>query len=112
MAGLRNGAAAAIASILLGCAGTPGARGGSASARASGGAGQTGLILFVEPPDAEIAVDGRSRGPASGLGAGGLLPLPPGIYQVAVSRPGYATWRAEVAIRAEAQRFNVVLERR
>lgn len=127
MALVRSGAAAAIAWILVGCAGAPAVRDVSApaplaspveaaapAARAAAppaGPG-TGLVLLVDPSDAEIAIDGRPQGVASDLGAAGLLPLQPGIYQVTVTRRGYAPWRAEVAVRSEPQRFNIVLERR
>ncbi len=124
MARIRLGAAAAIASILVGCAGAPAVRNVSAPLRAEppsepaapaiapAPAQRTGLFLFVEPADAEIAIDGRPKGLASDLGETGLVPLAPGIYQVTVSRPGYATWRAEVAVRTDPQRFDVVLEKR
>lgn len=82
------------------------------TAPAPAGALATGLELRVEPPEASVSVDGRSLGRIADLGAGGLLPLPPGIYQVSVSQPGYATWRAEVAVRAEVQRIDLVLEQR
>ena len=107
---IQHCTAVAIATVVLGCAGF-GARGGSASPRGAQ-TPATGNVLAVEPPDAEIAIDGRPWGPASKLGARGLVQLPPGFYQVTVSRTGYATWRAEVAIRAEPQPFKIVLERR
>ena len=70
----------------------------------------TGLLLAVEPPEAEIAVDGRAFGSVGGLAEGrGFLPLPPGIYQVSLKAPGYVTWRAEVAVRSSTEPIRVKL---
>jgi hypothetical protein len=71
-------------------------------------AAATGLAFAVEPREARIAIDGESRGTIADL-AGGVLSLPPGIYQVSVSSPGYVTWRAEVAVRSAVERIDVRL---
>jgi hypothetical protein len=64
----------------------------------------------VDPRDAEIAIDGASRGTVAELeGSGGVLSLPPGIYQVSLKCPGYVTWRAEVAVRSAVERIDVRL---
>ncbi len=71
----------------------------------------TGLELLVEPATAEVLVDGEPRGVVSELSSG-VLGLPPGIYQVSLKAPGYATWRAEVAVRAGRERIEVRLSRK
>lgn len=68
----------------------------------------TGLELAVEPPGAEVYVDGQPRGVVSDL-ASGVLGLAPGIYQVSLKAPGHVTWRAEVAVRAGRERIEVRL---
>lgn len=71
---------------------------------------ETGLSFAVEPPDAEVFVDGRSHGRVADLARSGL-PLPPGLYQVSLKRAGFATWRAEVAVRAGLEPIRVTLSR-
>jgi hypothetical protein len=78
-------------------------------AAASEGAG---LTFAVEPADAEVLVDARSLGKVADLPRGGAVPLQPGLYQVSLRRPGYATWRAEVAVRAGFEPIRVTLTRR
>lgn len=71
----------------------------------------TGLTFAVEPGDAEVVIDGRSFGPVQGLERGAVA-LQPGLYQVALRRSGYATWRAEVAVRAGLEPIRVTLTRK
>ncbi|HET8538613.1 MAG TPA: PEGA domain-containing protein [Anaeromyxobacter sp.] len=71
----------------------------------------TGLELRVEPPSAEVLVDGEARGVVSDL-ASGVLGLAPGIYQVSLQAAGYVTWRAEVAVRSGRERIEVRLARK
>jgi len=76
-------------------------------------AAATGLAFAVEPRDARIAIDGEARGSVADLaGSGGVLALPPGIYQVSLASPGYVTWRAEVAVRSAVERIEVTLVRK
>jgi hypothetical protein len=77
---------------------------------APGPAAVTGLAFAVEPRDAQIAVDGEPRGTVADLAAaGGVLVLPPGIYQVSLKSAGHQTWRAEVAVRSSVERIDVKL---
>jgi len=70
----------------------------------------TGLVFAVEPPEAQISVDGQPHGTVAGLAAReGVLPLAPGISQVSLKAPGYTTWRAEVAIRSGTESIRVRL---
>lgn len=71
----------------------------------------SGLTFAVEPADAEVLVDGRSFGQVVNLERG-AVPLQPGLYQVALRRPGYATWRAEVAVRTGLEPIRVTLARK
>jgi hypothetical protein len=73
----------------------------------------TGLVFAVEPREAQISVDGQPYGTVGDLAArDGVLPLAPGIYQVSLKAPGYATWRAEVAIRSGMEPIRVTLVRK
>jgi len=73
----------------------------------------TGLVFSVEPPEAQISIDGAPRGAVADLADGQrLLPLAPGIYQVSLKAPGYVTWRAEVALRAGTETIRVNLARK
>jgi hypothetical protein len=116
-------AAVLVAAAAVACASAPGPR--PAPAAASAGpraavvgeasiagprADPVGLSFSVDPPDAEVLVDGRSCGKAGELARSGL-PLPPGLYQVSLRRAGYATWRAEVAVRGGLEPIRVTLSR-
>ena len=71
---------------------------------------ETGLLFQVEPAQAEIAVDGLPYGTVADLASrGGVLALAPGIYQVSLRAPGYATWRVEVAVRNGTEPIRVKL---
>jgi hypothetical protein len=72
----------------------------------------TGLSFTVEPADAEVVIDGHSAGAVAGLPRGGVVPLPPGLYQVSLRRAGYSTWRAEVAVRSGVEPIRVTLSHR
>ena len=70
-----------------------------------------GVLLRVTPRDAEVIVDGRSFGRVSDLDAtGGVIELSSGFHQITVTKPGYKTWRAEVAVRDRLENLDVVLE--
>ena len=71
-----------------------------------------GLIIHVEPQDAEVIIDGSSLGLASKLELqNGLLPLRPGIYQVNLKRSGYISWRAEVTVNDKPESILVTLKK-
>ncbi|MDP1822251.1 MAG: PEGA domain-containing protein [Archangium sp.] len=71
-----------------------------------------GLIVHVEPDDAEVIIDGTSLGIASKLDLqNGLLPLRPGIYQVNLKRAGYVSWRAEVTVNDKPETILVTLKK-
>jgi hypothetical protein len=69
----------------------------------------SGIRFSVDPPDAQIFVDGRSVGRASALAEGGTVRLTPGLYRVSVERAGFQTWRAEVAVRVGVEPIEVKL---
>lgn len=74
---------------------------------------ETGLLFEVEPAEAQIAVDGQPYGTVADLvSRGGVLALAPGIYQVSLRAPGYATWRAEVAVRTGSEPIRVKLTKK
>ncbi|MCC6335808.1 MAG: PEGA domain-containing protein [Myxococcales bacterium] len=71
-----------------------------------------GLVLLVQPADAELIIDGTSYGPVAHLETeNGKLPLKPGIYQVALKRAGYTSWRAEVTVTENPEALEVSLVR-
>jgi hypothetical protein len=71
---------------------------------------ESGLRFDVLPADAEVLVNGQKVGTAGGLGGGGgLLAVPPGIYQVSIRYPGHVTWRAEVTVGERPERIQVSL---
>lgn len=89
---------------------------GGGGARSTGEMGcpdRPGLCFSVVPEDTEIFLNGAGRGRIADLkGRGAFLPLAPGIYRITLQRPGYATWRAEVAVRAVPERIVVSLRPR
>ncbi len=85
----------------------------AAAAPRAPSAPETGLLFEVEPAEAQIAVDGQPYGTVAQLAArGGVLALAPGIYQVSLRAPGYATWRAEVAVRTGTEPIRVKLTKK
>ncbi len=74
---------------------------------------ETGLLFEMKPAEAQIAVDGQPYGTVADLASrGGVLALAPGIYQVSLRAPGYATWRAEVAVRTGSEPIRVKLTKK
>ena len=68
-------------------------------------AGVQALLVYTDPPGAEVRIDGRSRGRSPFHVA-----LPPGSYSVAVALEGYAPAAQEVELTARASRVvDVVL---
>lgn len=108
----------AAACAMLGCASAPRVPIAPPSQRAAPAeavapAGEVaGLSFAVEPADAEVLIDGRAMGRVAELPRDGTVPLQPGLYQVALRRAGFATWRAEVAVRTGVQPIRVTLTRK
>jgi hypothetical protein len=72
----------------------------------------TGLRFIVEPPNAELFVDGQSRGSVTALDTkDGVLVLEPGVYAISFKQPGYSTWRAEISVDEGVQNIKVVMEK-
>ena len=70
-----------------------------------------GICFSVVPSEAEITVNGASKGRVSEQ-AHGFLALAPGIYQITLTAPGCRTWRAEVAVKEMGEPLVVELEKR
>jgi hypothetical protein len=64
------------------------------------------LTIEVEPNDAEVEVDGTSRGLATALKP---ISLVQGAHQIVIKKPGFEIWRGEVEIKAETERIQVKL---
>ncbi len=73
---------------------------------------EPGLCFEVEPADAQLVVDGESKGSLSELAPTGpyFLDLESGIYQIMLRREGYTTWRGEVSVREASEKIKVTLE--
>ena len=70
----------------------------------------TGFRIEVEPPEAELTVDGQVLGPVNAvLLEAGVLKLEPGIHQVSLRLKGYQTWRGEVALGNQVEPLKVSL---
>jgi len=67
---------------------------------------QHGLVLEVEPVDAEVEIDGTSRGSAAELQA---VQLEPGAHQIIIRKAGHETWRGEVEITTRSEKIQVRL---
>lgn len=74
---------------------------------------ESGLSFEVVPAECELVIDGRSYGKLTAVElVQGVLPLPPGLYQVSLKYPGFNTWRAEVALGKKVERLKVELIKR
>jgi hypothetical protein len=73
----------------------------------------TGIRIDVEPPDAELTVDGQNLGPVSQVPlSDGVLKLEPGLHQMTLKRKGYQTWRGEVSLGNTVEPLKVSLVKR
>lgn len=63
--------------------------------------GMGAIRTECEPSDAEVVVDGTTRGLASDFSGHALLHLEPGTHRIELRKEGYATYRAEVYVSAE-----------
>ncbi len=71
-------------------------------------AAKIGVALTVTPDDAEVSIDGVSRGKAAGLDP--IIDLKPGLYTLLVARPGYAAYRVEFTVSDKTESFVIRLE--
>ena len=65
------------------------------------------LLLDVAPGDAEVDIDGTTRGAASTLQE--TVMLDPGAHQIIIRKPGFVTWRGEVEITDKTEKISVQL---
>jgi hypothetical protein len=76
-------------------------------------ADEPGIKIDVQPPDAELVIDGQSYGRVAQMRvANGVLSLKPGLHQVSLKRDGYLTWRAEVTVGDKSELLRVALVKR
>ena len=76
-------------------------------------ADEPGIKIDVQPPDAELVIDGQSYGRVAEMRVpNGVLSLKPGLYQVSLKREGYLTWRAEVTVGDKSELLKVALVKR
>ena len=69
-----------------------------------------GVTLDVTPRDAEVVIDGESRGKAAELPQ--AIELPPGVHALEITRDGYASFRVEVTVSDKLESFHVRLDPR
>jgi hypothetical protein len=65
------------------------------------------VTVEVDPPDAEVDIDGAPRGAASSLG--GTLTLTRGTHQIVLHKPGFEIWRGEVEVQNQTEKLTVTL---
>lgn len=69
------------------------------------------IALTVDPPDAEIYVDGARWTPPAG-DSRWTLRLPEGRHQIEIRKPGYTTFSETVGVfRDRTMTLNVILKR-
>jgi hypothetical protein len=94
---------ALIVAAVVGCGGakkpapTPPAPGDAAPLQGS-------LTVEVDPPDAEVEIDGTSRGADRSP-----FTLVQGAHQIVIRKPGFEIWRGEVEIKGETEKIQVKL---
>lgn len=54
-----------------------------------------GLVFNVNPPEAEVILDGVAQGPASGFTEDRYLKVSPGKHRLELRLPGYETYTRE-----------------
>ena len=69
--------------------------------------GKLGVSLTVSPADAEVVIDGVSRGKASDLEP--VVELTPGLHTLVIAHAGYAPYRVEFSVSDKAESFVVRL---
>jgi hypothetical protein len=74
------------------------------------GAVKIGVALAVTPPDAEVWIDGVSRGKASDLGP--VIELKPGLYTLVVARAGFSSFRVEFTVGDKTESFAIHLDQK
>jgi hypothetical protein len=74
-------------------------------------AASTGRILFeCTPPDADIVVDGTSRGTAADLARAGGLAIAFGLHRFEIARTGFRAFRIELKVGEKPERLRVQLK--
>ena len=72
-----------------------------------------GLLRFeCEPTDAEVYLDGQSRGTVAQLRAGGGLQVAMGLQRIELRRRGYVPFRVELVIGRTPETIRVHLRRK
>ncbi len=104
---------AAFALVLLGCAAptpTPVERALAerASALSEDRAVPEGLVLTCEPKESEVSLDGVLQGSCEDL-RGRMIALGDGLHRLEIQRPGFATYRAEIALGKTRTALDVAL---
>ncbi len=74
------------------------------------GAGNVGGLVFaVDPPDAEVLLDGVVRGKASGFTGDRSLDVESGTHRLALRMPGYETYVRDVYVSNTLLRIEATL---
>ena len=68
---------------------------------------KVGMSITVSPADAEVIIDGVSRGKASELEP--VVELTPGLHTLVIAHAGYAPYRVEFSVSDKTESFVVRL---
>ena len=68
-----------------------------------------GLIFAVNPPEAEVLLDGVVQGRASDFNEERYLKVPSGKHQLEIRMPGFEPYRREIYISNSLQRIETAL---
>lgn len=91
---------AAAALLVAGC-------GPKSQVRGAGNVG--GLVFAVDPPDAEVVLDGVVRGKASGFTGDRYLEVESGTHRLALRMPGYESYVRDVYVANTLLRIEATL---
>jgi PEGA domain len=71
-----------------------------------------GLVFDVNPPDADVILDGVAQGPASSFTQERYLKVAPGTHRLELRLPGYETYAREIYVANALLRIEAALVRK
>ncbi len=76
----------------------PGLSGCYPKSQVYGVGNEGGLVFNVNPPEAEVVIDGVSQGPASAFTQERYLKVSPGTHKLEIRMSGYETYSREIHV--------------
>jgi hypothetical protein len=67
------------------------------------------LVFLVNPPDADVVLDGVVQGQASDFTEDRYLKVPPGTHRLELRREGYETYAREIYVSRSLKRIEATL---